>query len=105
MHAEPGPPGTKFGRQFPGEPHRLIVAELAGPRRDQSHHVIQRHTYITTRQRHHIMRALHDPRRKLTRPIHQPSPLDLSTKIRLRPVGHASCPWNRLRPHDASRTR
>ncbi len=44
------------------------------------------------------MRALHDPRRDITRPIHQPRPLDLHPQFRFRPSRRINRPNTRLRP-------
>ncbi len=86
--AQPRPVRAKPVRQLPGKPDRLNTPHPINPRRNQRHDIIQRHTHIAPRQRHHIMRTPHNPHSHLTRPTHRPSPLNLPTKIQLRPLRH-----------------
>ncbi len=81
-------PRAQLRRQLPGKPHRLGTAVLTDTRRNQSDHIIQRHIRLPTGQRHHIMRALHDPLCHGTRPTQSPGALDFPTQNRLRPLPH-----------------
>ncbi len=96
-NGEPRPLRTEPRRQLPGKMHRLSASHLINLRRNQNHHIIQRHIRVVPSQRHHVMRALHNPYRRLTRPIHRPSPLKRRTQIRLRPPRYTNTPLRPLR--------
>ncbi len=81
---------TNPGRQLPRKPHRLGTPHLTNPHRDQGQHIVQRHPRALPRQRHYVVRALHNPRRHGTRPTHRPSTLDLPPQIRIRPARHTN---------------
>ncbi len=87
---QPCPLRTKFVRQLSGKADRPSTPHRINPHRNQSHHIIKRHSRVAPSQRQHIVRAPHDLQRGLTRPTHRPSPLNLPPEIRLRPLSHAA---------------